>query len=44
VHLYGKEHTKPFRKMGHITLIGATVEEVKERSSQVKGMLKVVAR
>ena len=44
VHLYGKEHTKPFRKMGHITLIGATVEEVKERSSQVKGMLKVIAR
>jgi 5-(carboxyamino)imidazole ribonucleotide synthase len=27
VHLYGKSHTKPFRKMGHITALANTSEE-----------------
>lgn len=40
-HLYGKTHTKPFRKMGHITLLGATVEEVVARAAAVKGLVKV---
>jgi len=29
VHLYGKAETKPYRKMGHLTAIGRTVEEAK---------------
>ena len=26
VHLYGKRFTKPFRKMGHVTIIADTLE------------------
>ena len=25
IHLYGKKHTKPFRKMGHVTLLGEDI-------------------
>ncbi len=30
VHLYGKEDTKPFRKMGHITVCNLNLEEAKD--------------
>lgn len=30
VHLYGKATTKPFRKMGHVTVLGETVAAAKE--------------
>lgn len=30
IHLYGKEDTKPFRKMGHITVCNLNLEEAKE--------------
>ena len=43
VHLYGKKITKPFRKMGHITILGKDVEELKEKAAFVKRTLKVVA-
>lgn len=29
VHLYGKEFTKPMRKMGHVTIIGEDLNEIK---------------
>ena len=35
VHLYGKTITKPFRKMGHITVIGATLAEVKQKAKYI---------
>jgi 5-(carboxyamino)imidazole ribonucleotide synthase len=43
VHLYGKKVTKPFRKMGHITILGKDVEELKEKAGFVKRTLKVIA-
>lgn len=43
VHLYGKKITKPFRKMGHVTIIGADATEIKATAQKVKEMLKVVA-
>ncbi len=43
VHLYGKKITKPFRKMGHVTVIAPTLEEAKQKALQVKDVLKVVA-
>lgn len=43
VHLYGKKNTKPFRKMGHVTLTGQHVEELKTKVEFVKRTLKVVA-
>lgn len=43
IHLYGKKLTKPFRKMGHITLVNKNAEELKEQAKFVKDNLKVIA-
>ena len=43
VHLYGKKLTKPFRKMGHITIVDVEQERLKEKAKQVKELLKVIA-
>lgn len=43
VHLYGKKMTKPFRKMGHITIIDQDAENLKEKVQFVKQHLKVIA-
>lgn len=43
VHLYGKKQTKPFRKMGHITLVDKEIESLKEKAKKVKELLKVKA-
>lgn len=43
VHLYGKKTTKPFRKMGHVTITGKNLNEVKEIANKVKSKLKVKA-
>jgi 5-(carboxyamino)imidazole ribonucleotide synthase len=42
-HLYGKKFTKPYRKMGHITILADTVDELLAKTEKVKGMVKVVA-
>ena len=43
VHLYGKKVTKPFRKMGHITIVDPSVEELKTKARKIKNTLKVKA-
>lgn len=43
VHLYGKKLTKPFRKMGHVTIIDDNLENLKKKASFVKETLKVKA-
>lgn len=43
IHLYGKKITRPFRKMGHLTITGQTMQEVKEKASLARGLLKVIA-
>ena len=43
VHLYGKKLTKPFRKMGHVTITDDSVEELKIKARKVKETLKVKA-
>lgn len=43
VHLYGKRTTKPFRKMGHVTLVDKDVESLRKKATFVKQTLKVVA-
>lgn len=35
-HIYGKEITKPFRKMGHVTITGSNLEEVKQKAINLK--------
>ena len=41
IHLYGKKQTKPFRKMGHVTVLATTIEAAKEKAALVKQTLKV---
>ncbi len=41
--LYGKKLTKPFRKMGHVTIIDQNFEKLKEKVIFVKEKLKVIA-
>jgi len=43
VHLYGKRITKPFRKMGHVTIVDADVESLKKKANFVKQTLKIIA-
>jgi 5-(carboxyamino)imidazole ribonucleotide synthase len=41
--LYGKKITKPFRKMGHVTVLGINIEELEEKVNLVREKLKVVS-
>ena len=43
VHLYGKKTTKPFRKMGHVTIVDPDVESLRKKATFVKNCLKVTA-
>lgn len=41
IHIYGKKETKPFRKMGHVTILDKSIESAKEKADRVKTLLKV---
>jgi 5-(carboxyamino)imidazole ribonucleotide synthase len=43
VHLYGKTSTKPFRKMGHITVIDDDLNLAKMKAITVKDLVKVIS-
>lgn len=36
IHLYNKSETKPKRKMGHITILGDTLEQVRQKTAEVR--------
>jgi 5-(carboxyamino)imidazole ribonucleotide synthase len=41
--LYGKKITKPFRKMGHVTIVDDKLDSLKEKVEFVKNTLKVIS-
>lgn len=41
IHLYGKREVRPFRKMGHVTILGTTIEEALRKAELIRGILKV---
>jgi 5-(carboxyamino)imidazole ribonucleotide synthase len=41
-HIYGKSDTKPFRKMGHITIINSSLDKAKEIAFKVKETIKAI--
>lgn len=41
IHLYGKKDVRPFRKMGHATVLAPSLSEAMEKASIVKQTLKV---
>src|SRR6201985_3323092 len=43
VHLYGKALTKPFRKMGHVTIVDDDREKAIEKARYVQETLKVIS-
>lgn len=43
IHLYGKKLTKPFRKMGHVTLLDENLEHLKARAKEIKEVIKIKA-
>ncbi len=43
VHLYGKNITKPFRKMGHATILASNRTEAMAKAQKVKELIKVRA-
>jgi 5-(carboxyamino)imidazole ribonucleotide synthase len=43
LHVYGKKDTKPFRKMGHATILDRDIEKAKEKARFVQKKLKVIA-
>nr|WP_256471490.1 5-(carboxyamino)imidazole ribonucleotide synthase [Tenacibaculum sp. XPcli2-G] len=43
-HIYGKKTTKPFRKMGHVTIVNEDINEARKVAQQVKETIKVIAK
>jgi len=43
IHLYGKKFTKPFRKMGHVTILNENRETAIEIARSIQKTLKVIA-
>lgn len=41
LHIYGKTETRPFRKMGHATILAPTVAEAVERADQIKHLIRI---
>lgn len=41
IHLYGKKITKPYRKMGHVTVLSNTLECAMKKAEKVKNLIKV---
>ncbi|MDG3580849.1 5-(carboxyamino)imidazole ribonucleotide synthase [Galbibacter pacificus] len=42
-HIYGKRETRPFRKMGHVTIVNPNVNEARKTAELVKKSIKVIA-
>ncbi|MGB0836488.1 MAG: 5-(carboxyamino)imidazole ribonucleotide synthase [Flavobacteriaceae bacterium] len=42
-HIYGKKLMRPFRKMGHVTVIGDSIEEARKIAEEVKSKVKVIS-
>lgn len=43
-HIYGKKETRPFRKMGHVTIINKDLDEARDIAEKVKKTIKVISK
>ncbi|OXA92111.1 5-(carboxyamino)imidazole ribonucleotide synthase [Flavobacterium hercynium] len=43
-HIYGKKQTRPFRKMGHVTIVNENMTEARKIAEQVKNTIKVISQ
>ncbi len=42
-HIYGKKETRPFRKMGHVTIVNKDLNKAREIAEEVKRTIEVVS-
>jgi 5-(carboxyamino)imidazole ribonucleotide synthase len=42
-HIYGKKQTRPFRKMGHVTIVNQDMNEARKIAEDVKNTIRVIA-
>lgn len=43
-HIYGKKETRPFRKMGHVTIVNEDLSEARKIAEEVKKTIKVISK
>jgi 5-(carboxyamino)imidazole ribonucleotide synthase len=43
-HIYGKKQTRPFRKMGHVTIVNEDIDKAREIAQEVKNSIKVISK
>ncbi len=43
IHLYGKANTKPFRKMGHATIVDDDLIKAKQKAKTVQQLLRIIS-
>lgn len=43
-HIYGKKETRPFRKMGHVTIVNNDVNKARAIAQKVKETIKVISK
>ena len=42
-HIYGKKETRPFRKMGHVTIVNENMSEARRIAAEVKNSIRVIS-
>ena len=42
-HIYGKRETRPFRKMGHVTIVNENMTEARKVAEEVKNSIRVIS-
>ena len=43
-HIYGKKETRPFRKMGHVTIVNSDINKAREIAQKVKETIRVISK
>lgn len=43
-HIYGKKETRPFRKMGHVTIVNKDMDKARKIAEKVKKTIRVISR
>jgi len=43
-HIYGKKQTRPFRKMGHVTIVNEDLDKARAIAEEVKHKIKVISK
>ena len=43
-HIYGKKETRPFRKMGHVTIVNENIHVARNIAEEVKQTIKVISK